>query len=61
MTETKASVPDFSKVSEENIKNFNRDEQVKEDKKWVRKLIHIFICCLLFNMIGIMSYAHRFI
>ena len=42
MTETKESAPDFTKVSDENIKNFNRDEQKKEDKKWVRKLIHIF-------------------
>jgi len=58
MTETKASVPDFSKVSEENIKNFNRDEQAKEDKKWVRKLIHIFSCSILFNII---SYAHHFV
>lgn len=37
MSETKASTPDFSKVSDENIKNFTRDEQIKEDKKWVRK------------------------
>ncbi|KAL7023796.1 hypothetical protein ACKWTF_012788 [Chironomus riparius] len=34
MTETKESAPDFTKVSDENIKNFNRDEQKKEDKKW---------------------------
>lgn len=33
MTEAK---PDFSKVSEENVKNFTREEQVKEKEKWVK-------------------------
>ena len=42
MTETKADAPDFSKISDENIKNYNKEEQRSENKKWVRKLIYIY-------------------
>lgn len=43
MTETNKESPDFTKLSDENIKNFRKEEQISENKKWVS---HIF--CALF-------------
>ena len=42
------SPPDASKLSEENIKNFTKDEQITDGKKWVMNM-KIVQCDLLLN------------
>lgn len=48
MTITPDNSPDVSKLSEENIKNFSKDEQNTDGKKWVMNM-KIVQCKLLLN------------
>lgn len=38
MTITPDNTPDASKLSDENIKNFTKDEQNTDGKKWVMNM-----------------------
>jgi hypothetical protein len=36
MTENRDTEPDLSKLNDENVKNFRKQEPVDENKKWVK-------------------------